>query len=196
MDQFATFEVCEFGATVDMNETFKHINVTGTTLLTIPITSGVDSWYGYGVELRWRSTDLTSAPITSFVSTTTSAVITTTTMMAVTQESEEKPPELSTGAKAGTGVGVALGVILAILGIGFWIRGRKRPWKDGEEERSELAETKKLTPPYAIHELDSNPVFEKDGVQVVHPRLKELAELEGPSARLADDTLHDSIVPF
>ena len=99
MDQFATFEVCEFGATVDMNETFKHINVTGTTLLTIPITSGVDSWYGYGVELRWRSTDLTSAPITSFVSTTTSAVITTTTMMAVTQESEEKPPELSTGAK-------------------------------------------------------------------------------------------------
>lgn len=149
-------------------------------------------------RLRWKSTDLTSAPVTAFVSSTTSAGMTpTTTTETTTQVSEEKSSGLSTGSKAGTGVGVGLGATLAILGIGFWIlHGRKRRGNDGGKEQSELAETKNLTPRYAIHELDSNPVFEKDGVQGTRPQLKEPVELEGPSARLVDlEASYDLIVP-
>lgn len=109
---------------------------------------------------------------------------------------EEKSPSFSTGAKTGTGVGVGLGATLAILGIGVWIlHGRKRRGNDGEKEPSELAETRSLTPRYAIHELDSNPVFEKDGVQGTRPQLKEPVELEGSSARLVDlDASYDPVV--
>lgn len=89
-----------------MNWTYKHTNAIGTTKTTIgSIVSGIDGWNAYGVELRWKSTDLTSAPVTSFVSSTTSAVMTPTTTRTTTQVSEEKSPGFSTGAKAGTGVG-------------------------------------------------------------------------------------------
>lgn len=86
---------------------------------------------------------------------------------------------------------------MVILGIGFWIlHGRKRRGNDRGKEPPELAETKNLTPRYKIHELDSNPVFEKDGVQGTRPQLKEPVELEGPSTRLVDlDESYDRIVP-
>lgn len=106
------------------------------------MTLGIGGWNACGVELRWKSTGLTSASVTVFVSPTTSESITPTTT--TTQAPEENPPGLSTGYKPGTGFGVTLGVILAISGIGFWIRcGRKRRWKYGEKAQSELAETRK-----------------------------------------------------
>lgn len=65
----------------------------------------------------------------------------------------------------------------------------------GKRNHLELAETRSLTPRYAIHELDSNPVFEKDGVQGTRPQLKEPVELEGSSARLVDlDASYDPVV--
>lgn len=181
-----------------MDWTYKHTNTIGITATTTgSIVSGIDGWNAYGVELRWKSTNLTSAPVTAFVSSTTSVMRPTTTTETTTQVSEEKSSGFSTGSKAGTGVGVGLGATLAILRIGFWIlHGRKRRGNDGEKEPSELAETKNLTPRYAIHELDSNPVFEKDGVQGTRPQLKEPVELEGPSARLVDlEASYDLIVP-
>ncbi|KGO36171.1 hypothetical protein PEX1_030300 [Penicillium expansum] len=148
-----------------MNWTYKHTKTVGITNPTsASVISGVDGWNAYGVELRWKSTDLTSAPVTTFVSIITSAVVKSTTTP--TLESEEKSPGFSTGAKAGMGVSVALGVILGFLGIGFWIlHRRKRRGKDGGKEPSELAETQSITLRHAIHELESNPVFEKDSVR-------------------------------
>ncbi|KAJ5603961.1 hypothetical protein N7537_006917 [Penicillium hordei] len=100
-----------------MNWTYKHTNTISTTRSpTGSIASGIDGWNAYGVELRWKSTDLNSAPVTAFVSLTT-AVVTPTTIT-TTQVSEEESPGFSPGAKAGTGVGVGLGAILTILGIG------------------------------------------------------------------------------
>lgn len=66
----------------------------------------------------------------------------------------------------------------------------------GEKNNLSLQKLRNLTPRYAIHELDSNPVFEKDGVQGTRPQLKEPVELEGPSARLVDlEASYDLIVP-
>lgn len=61
-------EACDLSAMVDMNWTYKHTNTIGTTkTTTASIVSGIDGWNAYGVELRWKSADLTSAPATAFV---------------------------------------------------------------------------------------------------------------------------------
>ncbi|KGO74841.1 hypothetical protein PITC_043490 [Penicillium italicum] len=178
-----------------MSWTHKHINTVGTTKTTsASIISGFDSWNACGVELRWKSTDLTSAPVLAFASPTTAVVAPTTTATS-TPESEEKSWTFSTVAKAGAVVGVALSVILAVRRVGFWILRRKRREKNGGKEPSELAGTQNLTPQHAIHELDFNLVFEKDGVRGVRSQLKEPVDLEGPGARSVDlDASHDLIV--
>lgn len=51
-----------------MSWTYKHTNTIGTTKTTNGlIISGIDGWNAYGAELGWKSTDLTSAPVTAFV---------------------------------------------------------------------------------------------------------------------------------
>jgi hypothetical protein len=77
---------------------YKYTNTKGITKTNSgSMTSGIGGWNVYGVELRWKTTDLASASVTVFVSPTTSAVITPTTTTA--QAAEEKPPGVSTGDK-------------------------------------------------------------------------------------------------
>ena len=124
------------------------IHIKGTTKPTSEyMASAIDGWNEYGVELRWKPTGLALVPATVFVSATTSAVTTPTTTPITTMNegSEEKSPGFLTCSKSGTGFGVALRVILAILGIGFWIRReRKRRWKVGERHNPRSLKLKAL----------------------------------------------------
>lgn len=96
-------EVCQFGPTAAMSYTLIYTNIDGITKSASEHRSaGIGGWNTYGVELRWKSTDLNSAPATTFVSPTTSATTTTTTT--TTGGFSDLYPGLSTGAKAGIGV--------------------------------------------------------------------------------------------
>ena len=79
-----------------MDWTYKHTNTIGTTETTTGfIVSGIDGWNAYSVELRWKSTDPISAPVTAFVSSTTSAVMTpTTTFKSNDSSGRREIPEL------------------------------------------------------------------------------------------------------
>lgn len=173
-------EVCQFGPTAAMSYTFTYRNIDGITKSASEHRSaGVGGWNAYGVELRWKSTDLNSAPATTFVSPTTSATTTITTT--TTGASSDQYSGLSTGTKAGIGVGAALGGILAIMVLGFFIlRGRKRLRKYVNEVSDDLLRGKDQR---KTQELGSNPLFEIDGCQGAHPQLPESVELEGRSIR-------------
>lgn len=152
-----------------MSYTFSYTDSNGHTTSSSEYRSaGFGGWNAYGVELRWKSTDITTAPATTFVSPTPSTT---------SELVSDYHSGLSTGAKAGIGVGAALGGILAILSLGFLIlRGRTRVGKDVDQVSDESFREKNQD---NTRELDSNPLFEVDGPRRVHPQLSEPVELEG-----------------
>ncbi|KAJ5467366.1 hypothetical protein N7475_005118 [Penicillium sp. IBT 31633x] len=177
-----TIEVCDFGVTANINYTYTHTNTPGITEAAFgSMTAGIDGWNAYGVELRWKLTDLPSAPATTFVSPTTSATLQpspATTTATEGQEPSERSSSWSIGAKAGTGIGATLGTILIILGICFLLRRRNCRWKYYFREQSDLDAMKSLTLRHETHELDSNPVFRKASIRGIPAPLQQPAELE------------------
>lgn len=157
------------------------------------MTAGKDSWNGYGVEMRWRSTDLSSAPATSTPSQTATPT--------AISGSSKKETGLSSGTKAGVGVGAAFGGILAIFAIAFLIlRRRKRPETDVDgrhgsdgghgfrmpslgNQPKELAATELFRFGRKKQELASNPLYEKDGTQVTRFQRQEPIELDACSVK-------------
>ncbi|KAL2823445.1 hypothetical protein BDW59DRAFT_163226 [Aspergillus cavernicola] len=188
-----TFESCYYNMTADAEYTITNTDdgSTFTSATAGSMTSG-DGWNAYGLEIRWRASDLSSAPATA----SASATETETTPQGTSEESSG----LSTGAKAGIGIGVGVGGLLAILAVGFLIlRGRKRRGEDsgdlsgtngdlcpGGPVQHELYGSGSPMLQHHDHELDSNPVYEKGGFQGARSPLREPvepAELEGPSIR-------------
>ena len=108
---------------------------------------------------------------------------------------------MSSGAKAGVGVGAAFGGILAIFAIVFLIlQRRKRPQTDTDDRHesdgghgfiipSHGNQPKELTAPELFRfgrkkqELASNPLYEKDGTQVTRFQRQEPIELDACSVK-------------
>ena len=183
-------EACVFDVTINLNYTYTHTNTLGYTSTAVgSMTAGKDGWNGYGVEMRWRSTDLSSAPATSTPSQTTTPTAISGSSKVVTG--------LSSGAKAGVGVGAAFGGLLAIFAIAFLIlRRRKRSQTDADDRHESDGghgfmmpslgnQPKELAAPELFRfgrmkqELASNPLYEKDGTQVT--RSQEPIELDARS---------------
>jgi hypothetical protein len=139
----------------------------------------------YGVEIRWQSTDFDSVPATSLATTTAKGI-------------GGSPSGLSSSAKIGTGVGVAIGGIAIFLVLGFFILRRRNlqghspgpsrdPYVELTEEpahtqvKAELPATRPGNYVYQKPELGSNPVFEKEGSSKIDQH--KPAELEGSNTR-------------
>ncbi|KGO38428.1 hypothetical protein PEX1_088270 [Penicillium expansum] len=169
-----SFEVCAFGATSDMKFIRTNTNKAGTTRAESgTAVAGKDGWNAYGIELRWRTTDLISAPATSREPTATHAVIPTT-----TQQPLGESTSLSTGAKAGIGIGAAIGGILAILGVVLLLIGRRKHQGKNADELREDGQHELDADENQIHELGSNHLLEADDSQMPSTRSQEPAELD------------------
>ncbi|CAG8428744.1 unnamed protein product [Penicillium salamii] len=165
-------EACAFRATTSMKFIRTQTHTSGTTASEFgTATSGIDGWNAYGIELRWKATDLVSASATIPPS-AGSATPTT------DESSTEHSDGLAPGAKAGIGIGAAIVGALAILGVGFLLYKRKRrashPELLEQKRQYELDATKNQK-----HELGANPVHEADGSQTLSKQSRVPAELEG-----------------
>ncbi|QKX59189.1 uncharacterized protein TRUGW13939_06321 [Talaromyces rugulosus] len=104
------------------------------------MTSASNNFDAYGVSIRWQLHDFIATSITAPSTSTTSSLSsistgaeTTTAAPSNTSHPASSTSSLSTGAKAGIGVGVAIGGILIILAGVFllYIRPRQRRGENG-----------------------------------------------------------------
>ncbi|KAL4917371.1 hypothetical protein BDW62DRAFT_201804 [Aspergillus aurantiobrunneus] len=168
-----SIEVCVYDPTSDISFAQTNTNDDSASKEIAPgsMTAGQPGFNAYGVELHWKASDRTTAAPTP-------------------TPTEGSPDEassgLSTGGKAGVGVGAAVGGILVILALGFFIwRGRKPAAKGVDSDSSppyyEPWQRHELntagSPGPRKEELDSNPVFEAEGYRA-HPQSREPAEME------------------
>ncbi|GLA75086.1 hypothetical protein AtubIFM55763_006348 [Aspergillus tubingensis] len=122
-------EVCtwEPGKSTEIEFAYTWTDTAGSTSSTSSSLSSPGHINGYGISIRWQSTDFTT-PAATAASTTSSgdspatATSSTTSPMSTSSSSSSG---LSTGAKAGIGVGVAAGAVLAIFLLLFFLRRRK-----------------------------------------------------------------------
>ncbi|KAL3248458.1 hypothetical protein ABHI18_012030 [Aspergillus niger] len=123
-------EVCtwEPGTTTEIEFAYTWTDSAGSTSSTSSSLSSPGHINGYGISIRWQSTDFTT-PATTTASTTSSgdspATATSSTTSPTSTSSPSSSSGLSTGAKAGIGVGVAAGAVLAIFLLLFFLRRRK-----------------------------------------------------------------------
>lgn len=152
----------------------------------------------YGVEIRWQSTDFSTAPATAVATASTGATATagpTATNSTTSAESGLGSSRLSTGAKVGIGIGVAAPGILIIIAIGLLILRRRKHLAEPARASNSYAtlsgsgagayrqppgnsrghtELSTASGPFYLHsELGSNPLYESPT-----PGL-ELVELDG-----------------
>ncbi|CAG7923479.1 unnamed protein product [Penicillium olsonii] len=147
-------EACAFGAPTDIPYTYTATPGHGSkTTIYATATARKDGWNAYGIELRWKATDLTSISSIYVPSITSSATPQTT-----TQQQPEESSTLSTGAKAGIGIGAAIGGILVILAIGFLIIRRRKSKVKDTSEAIDNGQHELHGPRDQKHELDSNSV--------------------------------------
>ncbi|KAE8153348.1 hypothetical protein BDV25DRAFT_31335 [Aspergillus avenaceus] len=133
----------------------------------------------YGVSIRWQSTDFTSPTSTSAVA--TSSIPTVETTSQVTQPKGSSG--LSDDAKAGIGVGVAVGVLWAIgLVFGIYFFRRKPPRGIGEPANNvaeaSYHELGGVSPGPRVHEMEGGSVVGRPGARVT-----SAAELDGLETR-------------
>lgn len=82
----------------------------------------------YGVEIRWQSTDFASSSPSSSQSPPTASTTGPSSTGGATAPAQESNGSggggggLSTGAKAGIGIGAAIGAILVLVGVAFFVR--------------------------------------------------------------------------
>jgi hypothetical protein len=96
------------------------------------------------------------------------------------QESSYTKPTLSTGAKAGIGVGILMALL---CGLGIWVllRIRKKPTLDEQPETFEKAELPESSMPISLkqmNEIDGAEIKEIDGVERQEIGGNELAEMD------------------
>ncbi|KAJ5974942.1 hypothetical protein N7481_008649 [Penicillium waksmanii] len=122
-----SIEACYYNYTTDVSNlvlTQTNLEITSTGTQVADMTGGVDGINAYGVQLRWRATDLTTAAPT-FGSGITSATAATQTRETILGGSSDSSG-LSTGARVGVGVGCAVaGILLILVAILFFLRSRR-----------------------------------------------------------------------
>ncbi|PYI11653.1 hypothetical protein BO78DRAFT_413466 [Aspergillus sclerotiicarbonarius CBS 121057] len=131
-------EVCTWqpGKDTTIEFTYTWLGTDGSTTSTATSLSSDGHINGYGVSIRWQSTDFTTPSATTAVSTASRTSSTDSSTAASTNSSTAAPTStnsptnspstgLSSGAKAGIGIGVAAGAILAIFLALFLMRRRK-----------------------------------------------------------------------
>ncbi|PWY68810.1 hypothetical protein BO83DRAFT_400488 [Aspergillus eucalypticola CBS 122712] len=122
-------EVCtwEPGKSTEIEFAYTWTDTAGSTSSTSSSLSSPGHINGYGISIRWQSTDFTTPAATS-TSTRSSGDLpatATSSTTSPTSTSSSSSSGLSTGAKAGIGVGVAAGAVLAISLLLFFLRRRK-----------------------------------------------------------------------
>ncbi|CAG8947452.1 unnamed protein product [Penicillium salamii] len=175
-------EVCAFGAPTNIPHTYTATPTPGiTTSASATATAKKDGWNAYGIELRWKVTDLVSITSMSVpaASSATPSATSSTTALPTAQQQPEDSSGLSTGAKAGIGIGAVAGGILVILAVGYLtMRGRRSPSQDVSEpianSRHELDGTRNQK-----YELSSGPFLGSNGPQASLKPPSAPAELEG-----------------
>lgn len=118
---------------------------------------------GYGISIRWQETDFknpitTAGPTTSTSPEETSASESTSTSVPY-EDAHQTDSGLSTGAKAGIGVGAALGGVLLIVGALclFWQRRKRQAQDDSEaDEVDERSEVYSVPPVRNMRDLTGN----------------------------------------
>ncbi|KAI7970372.1 hypothetical protein EIK77_006217 [Talaromyces pinophilus] len=110
-------------------------SVTSTFLFTasesISTATGLANLNAYGMEIRWQASD-TSTPRTTTASSTSPTSVSASPASTALSTSPTSTPtststsSLSTGAKAGIGIGAALGALILLAGIIFFFIRRRR----------------------------------------------------------------------
>ncbi|OJZ83146.1 hypothetical protein ASPFODRAFT_63353 [Aspergillus luchuensis CBS 106.47] len=122
-------EVCtwEPGKSTEIEFAYTWTDTAGSTSSTSSSLSSPGHINGYGISIRWQSTDFTTPAATSASTTSSGDLPATATSSTIspTSTSSSSSSGLSTGAKAGIGVGVAAGAVLAIFLLLFFLRRRK-----------------------------------------------------------------------
>ncbi|PYH28281.1 uncharacterized protein BO87DRAFT_347041 [Aspergillus neoniger CBS 115656] len=122
-------EVCtwEPGKSTEIEFAYTWTDTAGSTSSTSSSLSSPGHINGYGISIRWQSTDFTTPAATSASTTSSGDSPTTATSSTTspTSTSSSSSSGLSTGAKAGIGVGVAAGAVLVIFLLLFFLRRRK-----------------------------------------------------------------------
>ncbi|BCR98445.1 uncharacterized protein AKAW2_40128S [Aspergillus luchuensis] len=122
-------EVCtwEPGKSTEIEFAYTWTDTAGSTSSTSSSLSSPGHINGYGISIRWQSTDFTTPAATSASTTSSGDLPATATSSTIspTSTSSTSSSGLSTGAKAGIGVGVAAGAVLAIFLLLFFLRRRK-----------------------------------------------------------------------
>ncbi|PWY93540.1 hypothetical protein BO94DRAFT_572975 [Aspergillus sclerotioniger CBS 115572] len=131
-------EVCTWqpGDKTILGYTYIWLGTDGSTSSTTTSMSSDGHINGYGISIRWQSTDFTTPSATTTAVSTASSTSTTdtatntstnssTTSSTALPTASPSPSGLSSGAKAGIGVGVAAGAVLAIFLVLFLMRRRK-----------------------------------------------------------------------
>ncbi|GFN21565.1 hypothetical protein AtubIFM56815_004138 [Aspergillus tubingensis] len=122
-------EVCtwEPGKSTEIEFAYTWTDTAGSTSSTSSSLSSPGHINGYGISIRWQSTDFTTPAATSASTTSSgdSPATATSSTTSPTSTSSSSSSGLSTGAKAGIGVGVAAGAVLAIFLLLFFLRRRK-----------------------------------------------------------------------